>query len=76
MTVQTIESAIYEQLEKLSLEQRRQVLEFARSLATPKIQGVPGRSLLRFAGIIDGADLEELKQAVEEGCEQIHPNDW
>ena len=76
MTAQTIESAIYEQLEKLPLEQRRQVLEFARSLATPRIQGVRGRPLLRFAGAIDSADLEALKQAVEEGCEQINPNDW
>ncbi len=76
MTAQTIESAIYEQLEKLPLEQRRQVLEFVRSLTAPQIQGVPGRSLLRFAGAIDRADLQALKQAIEEGCERINPNDW
>jgi len=35
------------------LEQQRQVLQFARALATVKVRGVPGQNLLHFAGTID-----------------------
>jgi hypothetical protein len=72
----TLEGQIAEQLQQLPLEQQRRVLEFARSLVAPGRQGVPGRSLLRFAGAIHTDDLTLMHQAIEDNCEQISVNDW
>lgn len=72
----TLETEIREQLSLLPLEQQRQVLEFARALATARVRGVPGQALLRFSGLVDTEDLATMKQAIEEGCEQVQANEW
>jgi hypothetical protein len=38
--------------------------------------GVAGADLLRFAGTIDSTDLEQMKTAIDEGCERVEANDW
>ena len=76
MVNSTLETEIQEQLSQLPLEQQRQVLEFTRALVTTRVRGVPGHTLLRFAGLVETDDLALMKQAIEEDCEQVHPNDW
>ena len=76
MSYTTLETAIQEQLVQLSFEQQRQVLEFARALVIARAHGVPGRTLLRFAGLIEADDLVTMQQAIKEDCEQIQPNEW
>ena len=76
MMTPTLETEIREQLSQLPLEQQRQVLEFARALVATRVHGVPGQALLRFAGLVEADDLAAMKQAIEEDCEQVHPNEW
>jgi hypothetical protein len=38
--------------------------------------GVPGASLLRFAGAISIEDLDSMTQAIEQGCERTDANEW
>ena len=76
MSHTTLETAIQEQLVQLSFEQQRQVLEFARALVIARAHGVSGRTLLRFAGLIEADDLVTMQQAIKEDCEQIQPNEW
>ena len=76
MISSALETEIQEQLSQLPLEQQRQVLEFARALVTARVRGVPGHSLLQFAGLVESDDLVLMKQAIEEDCEQVHPNEW
>lgn len=38
------------------------------------VRGVPGRELLRFAGVLSSADAREIEQTVEEGCEGVDPD--
>ena len=71
----TIQHELSTCLGKLPVEQQRQVLEFARTLATP-LQGVRGSNLLRFAGTIDQSDLEAMSQAIKDGCERIDADEW
>ena len=66
----TIERELSTCLGRLPVERQRQVLEFARTLATPPLQGVRGSTLLQFAGTIDESDLEVMSQAIEDGCER------
>ena len=72
----TIEQEICACLSQLPAERQRQVLEFARTLATRRIQGVRGTTLLQFAGSIDESDLETMSQAIEDGCERVDADEW
>ena len=71
-----MEKELLKQLEQLGPEEQRQVLDFARTLATCKRGGTPGESLIRFGGAIDAADLAIIAEAIEEGCEQVNPDEW
>ena len=54
---------------------QQQVLEFARTLAS-STKGVPGQQLLRFAGAIPTDDIELMREAIEQDCEQIDTSEW
>lgn len=63
----SVQNELNNTLGQLPIALQRQVLEFARTLATP--QGVPGAKLLQFAASIEDAELEKMASAIEEGCE-------
>ena len=63
-----LKKEILDQLEKMGVEQQQHVLRFARTLAAARPKGTPGRELLRFAGAIERDDLQQIAQAIEEGC--------
>ena len=67
---------VIEQLQKMPQNLQQQVLEFARSLADSPIRGVPGSQLLRFAGTIPLQDIELMRQAIAQDCEQVDLNEW
>jgi hypothetical protein len=56
-----------EELERLGPEERARALRYIRSLKP----GVPGRSLLRFAGTIPPDDIERIRQAIDEDFERV-----
>ncbi|MCY4552233.1 MAG: hypothetical protein OXC79_01055 [Candidatus Poribacteria bacterium] len=59
---------IVERLEKLTLGEQRQVLDFALELTGELAKHYPGKNLLQLAGTISKEDLEIMKQTIEEGC--------
>lgn len=73
-------------LDGLTSDQRREVLDFARSIGTANGErrgepssgssGTPGRDLLRFAGSISPEDGAEMRRTIEEGRGQVDPDDW
>jgi len=67
---------VVEQLKALPYELQWRVLEFTHALAISVPHGVPGRQLLRFAGVILLDDLQLMRQAIEQGCEQVDLNEW
>ena len=67
---------ILEQINDLPYAEQRRVLDFARALSQSKVQGVPGKELLRFAGAISKEDLKKMSAAIEEGCEKVDINEW
>ncbi len=67
---------ILEQVDILPLEERRRVLDFARALAASAPSGVPGKDLLRFAGMFDVHDARRIAEAIEDGCERVDPDEW
>ena len=71
-----LERRIIEALKRLSASQKRDVLDFARSLIYA--QGIPGDDLIARAHDVSFApeDLAEMGRAIDEGCENIDPRDW
>lgn len=67
---------IAQRLENLSPEQQQEVLDFTMELSSELPEGTPIKEFLKFAGTIPLEDLEEMKQAIEEGCEQVHASEW
>jgi len=67
---------VVEQLKGLSQELQARVLEYTRSLAQSTPRGIPGRQLLRFAGVIPLDDTELMTEAIEQGCERVDADEW
>jgi hypothetical protein len=71
-----IEQELREHLSHLAIEQQRQVVNFARTLATTRVREVEGKALLQFAGTIEAAELAIMARAIEDDCEQVNTNEW
>ena len=74
--VTPITTEIIEQVKILPDNLQYQVLTFVRTLRTLAQRGAPGKVLLPFAGSIPAQDIEEIRQAIETGCEQVDLNEW
>jgi len=71
-----LEQELHEHLRHLGVEQQRQVVNFARALAVSQVRGVPGQTLLQFAGTIGADDLALMKRAIDDDCEQVNTHEW
>ena len=68
---------IVERLEKLTLGQQRQVLDFTLELSGESPRGISGKELVEFAaGLFPPEDIKEIKRAIEEDCVQINKSGW
>jgi hypothetical protein len=72
----SIVDKVVEQLKALPQELQWRVLEFTRALSISSPHGVSGQQLLRFAGAIPLDDVRLMREAIEQGCEQVDINEW
>jgi hypothetical protein len=43
----------------------------------PRSRGASGvQALLRLAGCLDAGDAEDMRRAIEEGCERVSASEW
>lgn len=71
-----IRDKLNEQLDHLPAQLQQRVLHYAQSLAASFPAGVPGSHLLVFCGAIGSDDLQQMSDAIAEGCEQIDEANW
>ena len=64
MTAPEMTEQVIEQLKRLSKEDQRRVLDFARTLNQPK--GTPGSEMLGVVGAIPADDLDRMKAAIND----------
>ncbi len=76
MTTLAMKSELLHHLNRLPTAMQCQVLQFARALEMTTHAGVPGASLMSFAGCIPADDLSAIAKAVEEGCERVDAHEW
>lgn len=75
MNTPVVEKVI-KQLETLPDDLQQQVLVFVQGLSHSAKRGVPGQTLLQFAGSIPQDDLRLMEEAIEAGCEQVDSDEW
>jgi hypothetical protein len=76
MNQTSIARSIQDYLKDLGKEEQEKVLEFAKSLSLHKIEGVHTSSFHGVAGSISMEDLESMRKAIEEDCEQVKTDEW
>lgn len=76
MDTDIIKAQIVAELDRLTLGQLQEVLDFIRALTGTRRKGVLGRDLMHHVGSIPPDDLALMAQAIEEGCERIDPETW
>jgi len=69
-------SEIAKKIRTLPDNLQRQVMIFVDALQVSSMRGVPGKSLLDFAGSISLEDLSLMEKAIEAGCEQMDNSEW
>ncbi|HEX3050417.1 MAG TPA: hypothetical protein VHP83_07170 [Aggregatilineaceae bacterium] len=72
----SIKTEIIQELDRLSLEQLHRVLDFTRTVQQPL--GTPGEDLTARMDSFkfEPGNLDEIAQAIEEGCERIDWDEW
>jgi len=64
------------QMAKLPYNLQERALNFIKGLTLPVKSGVPGRSLLKYAGSIPPDDLNIMSDVIENDCRKINANEW
>ena len=67
---------VVSRLRQMPKGMQQQVPSFTEKLQASLPEGVPGRSLLAFAGAIRADDLRLISEAIEEGCERVDSDEW
>jgi hypothetical protein len=64
-----LQEELLQQMARLSEEKQQRVLAFVKGL-TPAAEGISGKNLLKFSGVIGQADLQAMTKAIEEECKR------
>lgn len=62
--------------EILKIENEAVLAEVEKVIAKNKLRAVNRLSFSSFAGLLTDEEVNNLEKNIEEGCEQIHPDDW
>jgi len=60
----------------LKLQSEETLMEIERILKSASSERSKRPSAREFVGIISKEDIELMERAIEEGCEQVNPDDW
>jgi hypothetical protein len=72
----TLLNQLLRQVEKLTLEDQRRVLDFAGSLSkTVDLTSRP-QDIMELCGTLGSKSAEQMIQAIEADCERVDLNDW
>jgi hypothetical protein len=67
---------VIERMESLPTDLQQLVLEFVQTLHSSTQTGVSGQVMRQFAGTIAGDELERMRRAIMNDCEQVQLNEW
>jgi hypothetical protein len=71
-----IADRVRELVATLPEELQEQILEYASQLSQATPRGIPVSDFQAIAGLLSDEDAEAILHAIEQDCEQIHPDEW
>jgi hypothetical protein len=71
-----IKDQILDDLGRLSPELQRRAVELVRGLAAEAPKGASIEELMSLTGTLDRESAREMREAIEEHCERIEPDNW
>jgi hypothetical protein len=71
-----IKEQILDDLDRLSPEEQKRAAEFVHRLVSPVPRGATGEDLRKLAGTLDDESARQMREAIEEGCERVDPDEW
>jgi hypothetical protein len=72
----TLKKKLMHDLDKLPVEMQVKVQDFILTMLVLKKKGVPGRSLLKYSGVLDADACRKITSAVREGCGIVDSHEW
>lgn len=76
MIKSAIKKKLMHDLDKLPVEMQIKVQDFVHTMLVAKKKGVPGKSLLKYSGVLDADSCRKITSAVREGCGMVDSNEW
>ena len=67
---------LLQEISVLPVEKQHQVLDYVRSISTPRPLGTPGAELMKFVVAITADDCDRMMRAIQEDCERIDVDGW
>ena len=67
---------IERQLKLLPLSKQEDVLRYVTALTSDMSNDRAQTSIMAFAGTLDAESAREMREAIEEGCEQVDAGQW
>ena len=67
---------LFSEIERLDEEGVARVLAYAKSLSTSDTLQARNERLRKLVGSIPKEDLEQMRVAINEGCEQVEQTGW
>jgi cytochrome c553 len=71
-----IADRVRELVATLPEELQEQILEYASQLSQATPRGIPVSDFQAIADLLSDEDAEAILHAIEQDCEQIHPDEW
>ncbi len=63
-------------LDKLPAEMQKKVKDYVHAMLIEKHEGVKGRSLIKYSGILNEEESKRISSVVREGCGTVDSNEW
>jgi len=77
MAETSLKDQLIQDFDRLNADLQRHVASLAHGLAVPSLpKGATGAELKELSGILDDESAREMREAIEEGCEQVDPDEW
>jgi len=72
----TLDTELLSYFHSLAKPQQLNVLDYLKSLLKKTDLDSRNNGLLKLAGSISKKDLQAMREAIQEGCEQVDENEW
>lgn len=76
MVMPEVKQRILDDLDRLPREKQLEAAQMVHSLVSTRPRGATVEEVMSVTGLIDHESAEQMRRAIEEGCERIDRDEW